>query len=113
MERLDDWLGGVNRVPSLLHGDLWAGNFIVAANDEPVIFDPAVYYGDREVEIAFTELFGGFPSGFLTAYCDNFPPEPGYDRRRGLYQLYPLLVHFNLFGEPYGAQIDTICRLYL
>ncbi len=113
MERLDDWLGSVKSVPSLLHGDLWSGNFLIGANNQPVVVDPAVYYGDREIEIAFTELFGGFPAGFLSAYNDAYPLEPGYPDRRALYQLYPLLAHLNIFGESYGGQVDTVCRRYV
>jgi fructosamine-3-kinase len=113
MEALDSLIGDVPGVPSLLHGDLWSGNFLVTAGNQPVIVDPAVYYGDREVEIAFTELFGGFPPGFLAAYEEAYPLERGYAYRRPLYQLYPMLVHLNLFGESYGHQVDAICRAYL
>jgi fructosamine-3-kinase len=113
MDQLDRLLRGVKSKPSLLHGDLWSGNFMVAANNQPVIYDPAVYYGEREVEIAFTELFGGFPSGFLQAYREVYPLDPGYESRRALYQLYPMLVHLNLFGESYGPRVDAICRHYL
>jgi len=113
MAQLEDLLASRISVPSLLHGDLWSGNFLVAANDQPVIVDPAVYYGEREVEIAFTELFGGFPAGFLDAYREAYPLDPGYEDRRALYQLYPLLVHLNLFGESYGQRVDAICRHYV
>jgi fructosamine-3-kinase len=113
MERLDSLIGDVPGAPSLLHGDLWSGNFLVTAGNQPVIVDPAVYYGNREIEIAFTELFGGFPPGFLTAYNEAYPLEQGYAFRRSLYQLYPLLVHLNHFGESYGPQVDAICRTYL
>lgn len=110
MERIDTLLAGCATVPSLLHGDLWSGNFLVTAGNQPVLVDPAVYYGDREVEIAFTELFGGFPPGFLAAYQESFPLERGYERRRKVYHLYPLLVHLNIFGESYGPRIDALCR---
>lgn len=113
IERLDKLLAGSARQPALLHGDLWSGNFMVVAGSQPVVVDPAVYYGDREVDLAFTELFGGFPPGFLAAYREAYPLEPGYERRRPIYQLYPLLVHLNLFGESYGARIDQICRMYV
>lgn len=113
MERMESLLDGAGEVPSLLHGDLWSGNFLVADSHQPVIVDPAVYYGDREVEIAFTELFGGFPPGFLTAYDEAYPLPRGYARRRDLYQLYPLLVHLNIFGESYGHRVDAVCRSYL
>jgi fructosamine-3-kinase len=112
MDRLDTLLAGVESAPSLLHGDLWSGNFLISAGSLPVVVDPAVYYGEREVEIAFTELFGGFPPGFLTAYREAYPLERDYEYRRPLYQLYPLLVHLNIFGESYGPSVDSICRRY-
>ncbi len=113
MDRLADLLDGVTLTPSLLHGDLWSGNFLMAADNQPVVIDPAVYNGHREVEIAFTELFGGFPSGFLAAYREAYPLDPGYEHRRSLYQLYPLLVHLNIFGESYGSGVDAACRQYV
>lgn len=113
VERLDTLLEGCADTPSLLHGDLWSGNFMVGAGNQPVILDPAVYYGDREVEIAMTDLFGGFPPRFLAAYQEAFPLFPGHERRKALYQLYPLLVHLNLFGEGYGARVDEVCRKYV
>jgi len=88
---------------SLLHGDLWSGNAGVAEG-VPVLFDPAVYYGDRETDIAMTELFGGFTTAFHAAYNAAWPLDPGYATRRLLYQLYHLLNHFNLFGDPYARQ---------
>lgn len=111
LERLDTLLAELPSAPALLHGDLWSGNFLVAGA-EPVLVDPAVYYGEREVEIAFTELFGGFPAGFLEAYREANPLPPGYERRRALHQLYPLLVHLNLFGETYGPAVDAVCAAY-
>jgi len=99
--------------PALLHGDLWRGNYMILAGGVPAVIDPAVYYGDREIELAFTELFGGFPGQFYAAYKASYPLEPGYSERRALYQLYPLLVHYNLFGEPYGAHVESVCRRYL
>ncbi|MBX3080202.1 MAG: fructosamine kinase family protein [Anaerolineae bacterium] len=113
MENLDKLLEGAALLPSLLHGDLWSGNFMVLANNLPALIDPAVYYGDREVELAFTELFGGFPASFYPAYREAFPLDRGYERRKALYQLYPLLVHLNLFGESYGMRVDAICRQYV
>jgi fructosamine-3-kinase len=98
--------------PCLIHGDLWSGNFM-SAGDEPVIFDPAVYYSEREMEIAYIELFGGFPSGFVQMYHSAYPLEAGYKRRRPLHQLYPLLVHLNYFGETYGPQVDRACEMCL
>jgi fructosamine-3-kinase len=113
VERTESLLGGLDEAPSLLHGDLWSGNFLITAGNQPVLVDPAVYFGNREVELAFTELFGGFPPGFLAAYREAFPLEPGYERRRPLHQLYPLLVHLNLFGESYGPRVEAACRVYL
>lgn len=112
-ERLETLLGDFDARPVLIHGDLWSGNFLSAAGDEPVLIDPAVYYGEREVEMAYTELFGGFPPGYLAAYRAAFPLDPGYERRRALHQLYPLLVHLNHFGETYGPAVDRACRSYV
>ena len=92
--------------PSLLHGDLWSGNYAFDAAGEPVIFDPAVYYGDREADLAMTELFGGFPEAFYDAYREDFPVDPGYRVRKTLYNLYHVLNHLNLFGGGYGAQAE-------
>jgi fructosamine-3-kinase len=110
--RLDDLIPAAITVPSLLHGDLWSGNFL-AVGDQPILIDPAVYYGHREVEIAFTELFGGFPARFYAAYREAYPLDPGYERRRALYQLYPLLTHMNMFGGGYPLQVDAVCRQYI
>jgi fructosamine-3-kinase len=96
----------------LIHGDLWCGNFITTAQ-QTVLIDPAVYYGEREMELAFIELFGGFPSGFVDAYRQVFPLQKGYERRRPLHQLYPLLVHLNHFGETYGTRLEGACRQLL
>lgn len=89
---------------SLLHGDLWSGNYSISDTGEPLIFDPAVYYGDREADVAMTELFGGFPSAFYEAYRQAWPLDPGYRQRKTLYNLYHILNHFNLFGGGYEGQ---------
>lgn len=94
--------------PSLIHGDLWGGNWSGLANGDPVIFDPATYYGDREMEIAMTELFGGFPSAFRTAYDDAWPLDEGYAERKPLYLLYHVVNHANLFGGGYLGQARRI-----
>lgn len=103
--RLEDWLP--DEPPALVHGDLWAGNCMTAASGEPVLVDPAPYYGSREVDLAMSELFGGFAPAFYAAYHQAFPQQPGWPRRRDLYQLYYLLVHLNHFGEAYGRGVDA------
>ena len=112
MERLDHWIDDDQVVPSLLHGDLWGGNYLIDTQGNPVLIDPAVYYGDREAELAFTELFGGFGAQFYTAYDEAWPLDGGYADRRDLYNLYHLLNHLNLFGEGYGGSVDAILRHY-
>jgi fructosamine-3-kinase len=113
LARLDDLLAGAPRRPALIHGDLWSGNVLAAeASGAPALIDPAVYYADREAELAFTELFGGFGRRFYEAYNAAWPLEPGYADRRDLYNLYHLLNHLNLFGEGYGSQVDAIARRY-
>lgn len=103
VERLPAFFTDYDPVPSLLHGDLWGGNAAFATDGRPVIFDPAVYYGDRETDLAMTELFGGFGREFYAAYDDAWPRDPGYATRRDLYQLYHVLNHLNLFGGGYAA----------
>jgi fructosamine-3-kinase len=95
-----------------LHGDLWGGNWNVDAAGRPVIFDPAVYYGDRETDIAMTRLFGGFGNRFYTAYHSTWPLDQAAGTRGTLYNLYHVLNHLNLFGGGYLAQAeDMIARL--
>lgn len=102
-----------NPQPSLVHGDLWGGNAAFTTPGEPVIFDPATYFGDREVDIAMTELFGGFPAEFYQGYNEVFPLSPGYERRKTLYNLYHILNHFNLFGGGYGSQANRMIEQLL
>ena len=110
--RLDALFAGYSPVPALLHGDLWSGNVGCAHNGQPAIFDPAVYYGDREADLAMTELFGGFPACFYGAYREALPWQAGYPLRRTLYNLYHVLNHLNVFGGGYRAQAeDMIARL--
>lgn len=97
--------------PALLHGDLWSGNFM-ATPEGPAVIDPAVYFGHREMDIAMTKLFGGFPPGFYEAYHDLFPLESGWQQRIELNQLYPLLVHVNLFGSGYTDSVRSVLRNY-
>ena len=94
--------------PSLLHGDLWGGNHGVDAAGNPVVYDPAVYCGDREADIAMTELFGGCSSDFYAAYQACYPLDEGYTIRKPLYQLYHILNHANLFGGGYAAQAEQM-----
>jgi len=115
-ERLLDSIGvlfeAFDPVASLVHGDLWAGNQARDAHGDPVVYDPAVYFGDRETDIAMSELFGGYPESFYAAYNDAWPLDSGYRVRRHLYNLYHVLNHYNLFGGGYLAQaramIDTL-----
>ncbi|MBR8826904.1 MAG: fructosamine kinase family protein [Gomphosphaeria aponina SAG 52.96 = DSM 107014] len=97
-------LAQINPQPSLVHGDLWSGNAAVTVAGEPVILDPATYYGDREVDLAMTELFGGFPAAFYHGYNEVWSLAEGYQQRKTLYNLYHILNHFNLFGGGYGSQ---------
>ncbi len=97
---------------SLLHGDLWGGNW-GACNGEPVIFDPAVYYGDREADIAMTKLFGGFGRDFFAAYEDAWPLDAGNEARVALYQLYHVLNHLNLFGSAYLGRAESLIKTLL
>jgi fructosamine-3-kinase len=111
VDHLDDWLEGVERRPSLLHGDLWSGNVIANTVGDPVVLDPAVYYGDREIDLAFTEMFGGFSNRFYEAYKEVWPLKSGYAERKQIYNLYHLINHLNHFGESYGPAIDqTLSR---
>ncbi len=94
--------------PALLHGDLWSGNAGADQQGNPVIFDPACYYGDREADIAMTELFGGFDADFMMAYQTEYPLDYGYQTRKTLYNLYHIINHFNLFGLGYLGQAETM-----
>jgi fructosamine-3-kinase len=98
---------------SLLHGDLWSGNYACTSAGEPAIFDPAVYYGDREADIAMTELFGGFSQDFYAAYNNSFPLDSGYSVRKTLYNLYHILNHFNMFGGGYLGQAQRMIESLL
>ncbi len=112
LARLGDWLP-THPPASLLHGDLWGGNWLATASGEPVLIDPAVYYGHREADLAFTELFGGFPAAFYAAYNEAWLLDSDYPERKDLYNLYHLLNHLNLFGEGYGGSVDSILRRYV
>ncbi len=108
MAKLDSFFPGPDPAASLLHGDLWSGNYSFDSAGQPVLFDPAVYYGDRETDIAMTELFGGFPAVFYAAYRESYPLDPGYDIRKTLYNLYHILNHLNLFGGGYRHQAEQM-----
>jgi len=112
MERLPALFGDYVPAASLLHGDLWGGNR-ASANGEPVIFDPAVYYGDRESDLAMTRLFGGFGAAFYEAYEASAPLAPGHEARCDLYQLYHVLNHLNLFGVGYLGRAQELMRRLL
>ncbi len=108
LERLPMFFSAYTPPPSLLHGDLWGGNHAAITDGAPVIFDPAVYYGDREADLAMTELFGGFGAGFYSAYRAAWPLDPGYRVRKDLYNLYHVLNHLNLFGGGYRGQAEPL-----
>jgi len=110
---LPAFFSGYEPTPSLLHGDLWSGNHAFLADGTPVIFDPAVYYGDRECDLAMTELFGGYSEGFYAAYSTAYPLDAGYLERRELYNLYHILNHANLFGGGYARQAEQIMQKLL
>ena len=106
MGKLAGLFAGYQPPASLLHGDLWSGNYGYTQAGEPVIFDPAAYYGDREADLAMTELFGGFPADFYAAYRAAWPLDAGYGVRKHLYNLYHILNHANLFGGSYAQQAE-------
>ena len=104
---------GYTPQPSLLHGDLWGGNVACDAAGEPVIYDPASYYGDREADLAMTSLFGGFPPSFMQAYEEMWAIDEGFRLRRDFYNLYHLLNHLNLFGHGYLARSESVMQRLL
>jgi len=95
---------------SLLHGDLWSGNLLCGQGQAPVFIDPAVYYGHREVDIAMTKMFGGFDPAFLSQYHELYPLEKGWEKRIEIHNLYPNLVHLNLFGKSYLGGIERVLK---
>ena len=108
MACLGDFFGAEQPTASLLHGDLWGGNYGFSDAGLPVLFDPAVYYGDREADIAMTELFGGFSNEFYSAYEHDYSLDSGYNTRKILYNLYHVLNHLNLFGGNYLSQAQRM-----
>ena len=99
--------------PALIHGDLWSGNYLVGPQGEPVLIDPAVYYGHREIDLGMMQLFGGFSAEMYRAYDRAFPLQQGWQERIPIHQLYPLLVHVNLFGGGYVNQVENILRRFV
>lgn len=111
--KLDGLLDASGEKPALLHGDLWSGNYFAGPGQEPCIFDPAVYYGLREADLAMTELFGRLPRTFYDAYREAFPLNPGYEERKQLFNLYHLLNHLNLFGRSYHSSAENIVDYFV
>jgi len=112
-EKLETLLDLGDEKPALLHGDLWSGNYFASHDQVPYIFDPAVYFGLREADLAMTEMFGRPPKEFYSAYQEVFPIQPGYNKRKEIYNLYHLLNHYNLFGGSYLEQADQTVRSFL
>jgi len=108
LELMGAFFASHHPVPSLLHGDLWGGNWAVDSAGQPVLFDPAVYFGDREADLAMTRLFGGFGNAFYTAYHATWPLDQAAGTRRTLYNLYHVLNHLNLFGGGYLSQAQSM-----
>ena len=113
LDALPAFFDGYAPQPALLHGDLWSGNNAFLADGMPVIFDPAPYYGDRECDLAMTELFGGYPADFYAAYRAMYPLDDGYAVRKDLYNLYHILNHANLFGGGYARQAEGMMQRLL
>jgi protein-ribulosamine 3-kinase len=111
--KIEDIIGGSEEEPSLLHGDLWSGNYMVDEKGNACIIDPAVYYGHREADLAMTKLFGGYPEEFYKSYNENYPLKEGWHYRENIYKLYHVLNHLNLFGMGYYSHALSLIRFYL
>lgn len=111
--KIESVFNGINILPSLLHGDLWSGNFIPDESGNACLIDPAVYYGHREADLAMTKLFGGFDAKFYNAYQEEYPLDNGYEYRENIYKLYHVLNHLNLFGSGYYQQAVNLLKYYL
>lgn len=109
LARLDSLLPS-HPAASVLHGDLWSGNFLVTTQARAALFDPAAYFGHREADLAMTELFGGFEKRFYTAYNEAWPLDAGYPERRDIYNLYHVINHLNHFGSGYAGSVERILR---
>lgn len=112
-KRINNIIGQINESASLLHGDLWCGNFMITEEGNACLIDPAVYYGNREADIAMTKLFGGFSTDFYTSYNDAFPLAEDFQYRENIYKLYHVLNHLNLFGGSYYHQALSLIKFYL
>jgi len=113
LERLPSWLDGREVEPCLVHGDLWSGNGSLLADGGASVFDPAIYRGDRETDLAMARMFGGFPEAFFKGYNDEWPLAEGWQARKELYNLYHLLNHANLFGGGYNKQAQGVLNALL
>ncbi len=111
-DNIDLIIGTSKEAPSLLHGDLWGGNYIAAQGGKVVLIDPAVYYGHREADLAMTKVFGGFPPAFYQYYNEAFPLLDGWEYRENIYRLYHILNHLNLFGSSYYSEALQLMRFY-
>lgn len=111
--KLDFILSGSHEAPTLLHGDLWSGNYMCTSHGEPVLIDPAVYYGHREADLAMTKMFGGFNAEFYESYRESFPLPDGWEYRQHIYLLYHCLNHLNLFGSSYYRTCIESAAFYL
>ena len=111
-DKLDKFLNISGEKPALIHGDLWSGNYFPDSDGKPCIFDPAVYYGLREADLAMTELFGRLPQKFYDVYQEVFPMNPGYEERKDLFNLYHLLNHLNIFGSSYLSSVERVVKRY-
>ena len=110
--KIQDILNGSEEPPALLHGDLWSGNYITGSEGEPVLIDPAVYYGHREADLAMTYLFGGFSEQFYHSYNEEYPLKDGWEYRQNIYKLYHVLNHLNLFGTGYYSEALRLMEYY-
>ncbi len=111
--KIYDILKDSENFSSLLHGDLWGGNYMIDDKGNAVLVDPAVYYGNREADLAMTKLFGGFSSDFYEGYRNEFPLAAGYEYRENIYSLYHVMNHYNLFGDSYYRQMIDLIKFYL